>query len=983
MPDTRLQLLVIIVATICWTTLATAGSISSTAGGVKLTLAENTGRLHSVQIHGNEVASPNLFNSGFSLRDYATKDGFVPLTGPVIKARNSLMFIAMAAALRFQARIKPLGLGWEITGTVRRTGGGERFLSLRFAVPVIAEGWKWWDTILRTRPLSNDKSVTNTRASKLGSGGQDLLPFSAISCNRGGLGYAVRMDEQWFHQTLYEQGLYCFVLDFALLNGQKHFSTEVPFRFYLFAPEGLWGLRGLLASYYKLFPKWGLAAREARYPGAWCGGGVYGVTPWADLGQYYIEEAGTSSEIERDEITGSKTLPYIEACMYQQYHGDMNCPPTAEEAWARLEHNARAVGLADVQSNRDRAWVRDISAAILQSPIMDAEGKRRVAYSGNWPWIGGTNYGAQFPLNLDPDIPEGVGQERLDECRKQIADPRVDGMYLDSYSDCLTEADYNPTNVSVSRTPPTFNSMLKPCVLTWAPSMMWVQELRKMMGSNQHCILANSSLNAPSPWHSFDVIGKEWWVEAITPLMAAHRAVSYHKVVSMLGAGFNPGYWFIKQQLLLDIIPGGNALAAKPPEVHAIAEIYRRLTPLFRLLHRLGWQPITQAVALQENVYVERYGQSGGPIAFVIVNTREPRVVEVSIDAQALGITHEAWCSDPLDEIALSWRWERGRFVASAALANEGTVVLVVGPTRAQAQFQTMWAADSLEVVGLLLREYELRQKKPHPLAAQAGELRAKAQPQAIARIREFAEALKPDESVTAHAGELARAAVGRLQASFDLKPAHPQPLNPPVAQPIGQELPWTVEFDQPLNVQKYPVDRRYWKASGNATVENGELVLRDPGGSISYSDYIEFATRPIEIEYRFRSDTVAPPTKGEWFHGAFVRLQAETPDPSDYLNIRINYGSQIRLENGETPPSNYQKALFDYHPLEPNVWHTAKLRLDVNSYRLEIDGKVLGQGPHRMTFIRGKLILSMYTAPVPQGNVFRMDYIRIRPAAQ
>jgi len=51
------------------------------------------------------------------------------------------------------------------------------------------------------------------------------------------------------------------------------------------------------------------------------------------------------------------------------------------EAWARLE---------DVQSNRDRAWVRDISAALLRSPIMDADGQRRIACLGNWPWIDAT-----------------------------------------------------------------------------------------------------------------------------------------------------------------------------------------------------------------------------------------------------------------------------------------------------------------------------------------------------------------------------------------------------------------------------------------------------------------------------------------------------------------------------------------------------------------------------------------------------------------
>jgi len=275
-----------------------------------------------------------IAGSGFSLWDHATKDGFVPLAGQVTQVKEGLEFHAVAPELRFAAQLKSVEAAWEITGVVQRTSARERFLSLRFAVPVKAEGWKWWDTVLWTRPLTGDKPVTSAQANQLGSGGQDFLPFSAISCDRGGLGYATRMDEQWFHHTRYERGLYCFILDFALINGQQHFREAVPFRFYRFAPRGPRGLRGLLDSYYKLFRACGVAAPEARYPGAWCGGGVYGLTPWADLGQYFLEESGSPIEIARDEIAGNKTLPYIEACMYQQYHGDLSHTPTAEEAWA-------------------------------------------------------------------------------------------------------------------------------------------------------------------------------------------------------------------------------------------------------------------------------------------------------------------------------------------------------------------------------------------------------------------------------------------------------------------------------------------------------------------------------------------------------------------------------------------------------------------------------------------------------------------------
>jgi hypothetical protein len=111
--------------------------------------------------------------------------------------------------------------------------------------------------------------------------------------------------------------------------------------------------------------------------------------------------------------------------------------------------------------------------------------------------------------------------------------------------------------------------------------------------------------------------------------------------------------------------------------------------------------------------------------------------------------------------------------------------------------------------------------------------LKAEAEAKAIVRLKELARTLQPAEAVTARAAELARAAADRLQAALDLKPFRPMELRPPAAQIIGVDLPWNEKFDQPLNLQRYPTDRRCWQVSGNATVTDGQLVLSDPGGSI------------------------------------------------------------------------------------------------------------------------------------------------------
>ena len=97
-------------------------------------------------------------------------------------------------------------------------------------------------------------------------------------------------------------------------------------------------------------------------------------------------------------------------------------------------------------------------------------------------------------------------------------------------------------------------------------------------------------------------------------------------------------------------------------------------------------------------------------------------------------------------------------------------------------------------------------------------------------------------------------------------------------------------------------------------------------------------------------------------------------------MNVRIGNGSEIRMENQDTRASNYRLALFDYQPLAPNVAHVARLRLDPIMYRLTMDGKLLAQGEHHVTFCRAYLALAMSGNPgVP--DVWRISRLTARAA--
>ena len=59
----------------------------------------------------------------------------------------------------------------------------------------------------------------------------------------------------------------------------------------------------------------------------------------------------------------------------------------------------------------------------------------------------------RFPLDLEPDLPGGVGTFRLQECRRALSDTSAGGMYLDSFGAFSQVEDYSAAAVRASRWP--------------------------------------------------------------------------------------------------------------------------------------------------------------------------------------------------------------------------------------------------------------------------------------------------------------------------------------------------------------------------------------------------------------------------------------------------------------------------------------------------------------------------------------------------
>ncbi len=956
-----------------------AAPVRTTAGALTLGF-DDAGRVTQVRIgKRSALLARAVAGSGFALKELGRTPEFVPLRGQVTRQGKALHFAAQHDGLTLAATMRPVPDGWEIAGKLRRTGP-ERCLSLRFGLPVNLEGWRLWQDMARSRRLRLEADATNAVETGLGDGFLDPLPFTAVSSDAVALAYATRLDEPRFGHVAYRarSGLFGITLDVALVDGQRFFAQEVPFRFYLLAPAGPWGVRAVVQRYFTLFPEWGQAPDMP--PGGWMAWGdiLRHDPPSSDFGLVYHEVGNIESTWKTNHLLGLVNLPYIEPSMYQQYHGDQERAPTPAEAYARLRHNAQSLETAIIPTGRDRSfqeWTHTLSKAILKTPVMAEDGEPVAPVAGSWPWIGDRNFGAQFPLCLLPGIPGGVGEARLDECRKLLAAHPADGMYLDCYGAHGGVPDFNRDSVNASAIPPTFGPGGKPAIAVWSSLFQWTEKLRAELGPDRACILPNiQTFNHPNPWHVIPVLGNEDDKDVTDRLLPQLRMVGYHKVVTQLLYGTYDDA-FLKRHLLYAVFPGG--IGAKESAPAGMRASYRKLVPCLRVLHRLGWQPVTQARSLQRNVRIERYGQAPGPVLLVVVNLGERRVVEVQVPLAAVPGGPQAWCRDPLAETPPRWRRQGRTLVLSVALASGETALLALGDAKAQAALDRLFAADRMDDLKLCFREHAVRQGTPHPLVAQAEALPAKAPAETITRLRALADGLSGEDPLTQRMRELADLAAQHLAASLRPRPPRPGPVVVPDDAPYPLlPLPWTEEFDGTAPSPLWEVNA----GQGRVEVADGKVCLElkeSTGVGLVTRGLIDFGARPVVLEARFTHHG----TPHEWYVGTFLNLIPPVA-MGDYLSVRTDQGSSLRMENGDTAASGFRKVLFDYQPIAPNVPHQLRLYLDAERYRLEIDGKLYGEGLHNLQFTCGRLSLSIGSGHQGHGDVWAIDSVQVRPAA-
>ncbi len=975
--------LVVVLALLCCQ--ASAEPIYLNSGELALTVDGDTGAVREASVGRRRCGSDeDTGGSGFGIADRAAGGHYVAVRCTVTPREDGALFEGEAEGVRLRAEF-----AWGEAGLapvrvhVADTTGRDRAISLRFALPVDLDGWSFGRSLDRSTAIVPGVQYDNASRCAVGTGRLDLWPVTAISRQDATLALSVPMDEPCVYHVGYDAAEGCFYIafDLALTELSRARPRQAEVSFGVHGTANGWGLRAALEAYYRCYPH--LFERRTERAGGWFAwGDVLAIDPpICDFGLTFHEGPGTAEAKDHNRALGILTFPYIEPGMFQLHFGDFDHQPSREEIMERLEgYAAEADAEAATSKSTDPYGnVKQMCRAILSAGCRDANGDLVIGAVGQYPWVAGSRWAAQFPLILDPEIPGGAADLYLRWVEKNVpSDQWGDGQYLDSYSAHVTKVDYDPAHLATAAHPLSFDPQtFAPCQLMAVPMFGYVGKLREQLAPFGKLILVNAyGHNAPFPFHQFDVLGKEHWMSPSGRLFERYRALAYHKPVTDLPSSEPADNEFLEECLVYDIFPGGYGRGEWGQE--KMRPTYRRVVPLLRLLDHLGWQPVPWARSSAAEAKVERYGpatDATGLVCYAIYNPYAPQVIELDIHKPEVGIPREAWCEELLRDRPLSWEEDGETLSVSLGLGPRETALVAIGNAAGHLALLRWLSADRLADARLCAIEWQLREGEEHPLRARldGGELDATA-------LRRMADGIEtPEHPINGRLAELLTDAAGLLHRADEASPREPQVVRAPEAQPAGARLPWRETFDT--------LDPTRWSFGDEhpgVEVKDGQLLLTLAGNlrsvALRSKEPFDFGARPLEFRFRSQYNHAGH----QWYlMQSFQLMPTASGGSDDFIHIRMDPRVNVRVENGEAPATNWQRTLTDWVSFAPNQPHEAVLRIDKSTFRLTIDGKDCGSGLHELRFGLGYIHLGLYSGHGGHGDVCSFDEIEVREAAE
>jgi hypothetical protein len=606
-----------------------------------LQLEQRGNAITSLQVDGRELAAGSP--SGFLARDAAANsdvDSF---------ADGACPELGLKLTSRFEAQPDRI----VVSGRVSDTRGQDRAITLLYALPVDAAGWRWGDDIRRSRPIQGVEEYSNTVSVRCGSTGTlSLYPLAAVWSDRAGLALALDMGQPAQYRLAYHAGTKQLFIayDFGLVKETERFPSSADFRFVLYRFDPRWGFRAAWEKSMRLFPE--QFAVRSREQGLWMPfTDVGSVEGWQDFGFRYHEG---NNNVAWDDAHGILSFRYTEPMTWWM-------PMPKEEPRTEAEALRRREELA---AGRD-AFHHRMAEASRAAAMADEDGRPALKFI-NAPWCDG----AVWSLNPNPRLPGPVNAATVhwnDAIRQELYGPQakgqLDGEYLDSLEGYVTaDLNFRRDHFRFSSVPLTFDSGSKrPAIFKG----LAVWEFEEWIARETHRLGKLTFANGVPYRFSFlcpplDLLGTEtdWLANGVyrpvsLSLTDLWRTMAGAKPYLLLMNTdfdrFTPEMVerYFQRSLFYGFFPSmfshnaaDNPYWRNPKWYNRDRPLFRKYQPIIRQVAQAGWQPVTHATGDSPNIWVERFGpDASGAVYLTLLNdTAQPQEGRLTVDTAALSI---------------------------------------------------------------------------------------------------------------------------------------------------------------------------------------------------------------------------------------------------------------------------------------------------------------------------------------------------------
>ncbi|WP_337175842.1 hypothetical protein [Paludisphaera sp.] len=583
---------------------------------------------------------------GFQIRDVAADGDFVHI---------------QREALGIELDRKPSADG-VFDVTIRDTTGGDRAVTLLYAMPIPAEGVRWLDDPRRSEEVESGREYVkaSTHHFRVGASGRlSSYPFGAVVEGSRGRAIGLDMSRPAFFRVGCNGGSRELFIAFDVGLTPEKPEARLTFRAFDFDPA--WGFRSALDAYYRLFPE--AFERRVSEQGLWMPfTKISSVEGWRDFGFRFKEG---NDEVAWDDANGILTFRYTEPMTWwMPMPADM--PRTIEAASAEARRQAGAPNARAAA----KAW---------ESSVFHDRDGQPVALFRDEPW----NRGAVWSMNSTPGLAPDDDfsakwnprlQERLYGEGRRGGD--LDGEYIDSSEGYVTdEMDFRRDHFAKSEAPLCFSREdRRPCVFRGTIAFEYVRGIERDVHAAGKLMMANATpdrlcwlaplldvLGTESNWNS----GGRWRPMSDADLLLRRALCKGKPFCFLMNTDFDQlgpdkVELYMRRAVAYGMFPSffshnasDGAYFTRPELYNRDRPLFKKYVPLAKLVAEAGWEPITKARSSDDRVYVERFGDR---YLTVFNDSREERRATITLDVPNAGDGRElvqgratAWSDGRLD----------------------------------------------------------------------------------------------------------------------------------------------------------------------------------------------------------------------------------------------------------------------------------------------------------------------------------------------